>query len=66
MTFQTLELYQAPAAPAPAPSQIRFPKSPQQSRISPMRRVETLYATALRVLSTEGAERGQEYPTRLH
>ncbi|WP_156414857.1 hypothetical protein [Phaeobacter sp. CECT 5382] len=70
MTLQTASFHPAPAAPAPAPSQIRFPKNPEKSRRSPVgspaRSVETLYATSLRVLSPAPALQGQEYPTRLH
>jgi hypothetical protein len=32
MTIQTLEFHPAPATPAPAPSQIRFPRLPRKNR----------------------------------
>lgn len=66
MAFQPLGFYQAPAAPAPAPSQIPMPQAPQRPRSTPPRQVEKLYAASIRVLAPTQDDDGQEYPTRLH
>jgi hypothetical protein len=73
MTAHTLAFHPAPAAPAPAPSQIRFPRLPRKIRrpdlpTSERHKAEMVFLQAEIALTQSGlaAQTGQEYPAYYH
>jgi hypothetical protein len=73
MTPHTLAFHPAPAAPAPAPSQIRFPRLPRKIRRpdlpnSERHKAEMVFLQA-EIAIAQGepaAQTGQEYPAYYH
>ncbi len=73
MRPQTLDLHPAPAAPAPAPSQIRYPDLPDPRRRSDLPlpgsakgKLMLFGSLKEQISSDEARTQRQEYPTWLH
>ena len=73
MTIHTFEFHPAPATPAPAPSQIRFPRMPRKNRrpdlpSSGIHKAEMVFVEAGIDLEEQGcmAQLRQETPVYCH